>query len=103
MDPHRAGRVGQADLRPLGDDVELDQEVAEGDLRRRLVDHDAHGAVGRMGADVDDCAREAAVLHSRHRDQELTVEIAALRGLVRDALYHGESLAWRGQKESIGR
>ena len=46
-------------------------------LRGRLVDHDAHGAVGRMGADIDHRAREALVAHCRHRDQELSVEIAA--------------------------
>ena len=34
MDLHAPGRRRQADLRPLGNDVELDEEVAEGDLRR---------------------------------------------------------------------
>ena len=34
-------------------------------LRRRLIDHDAHRAFGRMRADVDHAAREALVLHRR--------------------------------------
>ena len=90
MDLHAAGRPRQPDLGALGDDVELDEEVAEGDLRRRLVDHDAHGAIGGMGAEIDDGAREAGVLHAGHGDQELSVEIAPAGGLAGEALGHGD-------------
>ncbi len=47
-------------------------------MRGRLVDHDSHGAFGRMGADIDHAAGESLVAHGRHRDQHLPVEIAAL-------------------------
>src|SRR5947207_4975491 len=74
---------GQADLGALGNDAELDKQVAERDLGRRLVDHDAHGAIGRMGAKVDDRARETRVLHAGHgRSEEHTSELQSHSDLV---------------------
>jgi hypothetical protein len=73
--PHR-----QFDPLGLRDDVELHQQIGKFDVRRRLVDDDAHGAFGRVRANVNDRAGEALVAHRRHRDQHLAVEIAA-RGL----------------------
>ncbi len=64
-------------------DLELHQKIRETDMRRRLIDDDAHRAFGRMGADVDHAASKTLVAHRRHRDQHLTVEIAALDRLAR--------------------
>ena len=75
---HAAGARRQLDQVGRRDHVELHQQVGEADVRRRLVDDDAHGAVGRVGADIDHAARETIVAHGRHRDQHLAVEIAAL-------------------------
>ena len=41
---HVIGQFRQSDLLIVGNDVELDEEVAKRDLRCRLVDGDAHGA-----------------------------------------------------------
>src|SRR5262249_8617692 len=62
-------------------DVELHQKIGKADMRCRLIDDDAHGAFGRVGADVDHAAREAFVAHGWHRDQHLAVEKAALQTL----------------------
>ena len=72
-------------LDPLGrrDHVELHQQIGKLDVGRRLVDDDAHGAFGRMRADIDHAARETLVAHRRHRDQHLAVEIAARRASCR--------------------
>ena len=63
------------------DDFELHQQIGKFDVAGRLVDDDAHGAFGRMRADVNHRARKALVAHRRHRDQHLAVEIAARRRL----------------------
>lgn len=44
-----------------GDDFELHEEFGEADMRGRAVENDAHGAFGRVGAEVDDRAREAFI------------------------------------------
>ena len=70
--PHR-----QLDALGLRDHLELHQKIRELDVLRRLVDDDAHGAFGRMRADIDHRARKTLVAHRRHGDQHLPVEIAA--------------------------
>ena len=57
-------------------DVELDEEIAEIHFVCQLVDHDAHGAVAGMRADIDDRAGEPLVRHAGHGDQQLAVEKA---------------------------
>ncbi len=42
-----------------------------------LVDDEAHGAFVAVGADIDDGASEAVVLHAGHGDEELVVEKSA--------------------------
>ena len=74
---HAAGARRKLDQVGGRDHVELHQQVGEADVRRRLVDDDAHGAFGGMGANVNHAAGEAVVAHGRHRDQHLPVEIAA--------------------------
>src|ERR1700687_42154 len=44
-----------------------------------MIDDDAHGALARVRADIDHRAGEALVVHRRHRDQHLAVEIATRR------------------------
>ena len=78
---HRAGLGRQFDALGRRDDFELHQQIGKIDVGRRLVDDDAHGAFGRMRADVDHRAREALVTHRRHGDEHLPVEIAARRRL----------------------
>ena len=67
----------QLDLLGLGDHVELHQQVGEADVRGGLVDDDAHRALGRMRAHVDQAFRETLVLHAGRRNQHLPVEKAA--------------------------
>src|SRR5213592_2265275 len=47
-------------------------------MRRRLIDDDAHGPFGGMGAHIDYAAGEPVIAHGRHRDQHLSIEVAAL-------------------------
>src|SRR3546814_4872913 len=47
-------------------DAELRQQVGEGDGADQAVDHQPHGAVGMMGADVDDGDRKSTRLNSSH-------------------------------------
>jgi hypothetical protein len=65
------------------DDVELHQQVGEADVGGGLVHHDTHGALGRMGADVDHAARKTVVLHRRRGNQHLAVEKARVAAFVR--------------------
>ena len=57
-------------------DIELLQQLGETDIRRALIDDDAHGAVGGMRAHIDHGAGKARVAHRRHGDEQLAVEIA---------------------------
>jgi hypothetical protein len=66
-------------------DVELLEELGEIDIGCSLIDDDAHGAVGRVRAHIDDRAGKARVSHRRHGDEQLTVEIAFALRLVRAA------------------
>jgi hypothetical protein len=82
---HGFGVFRQLDLVGLLDDVELNQQFGEVDAAGRAIDDDAHGAFGRMRAKVDHRTLEARVAHHRHRDQQLSVEIAAIRRIVAHA------------------
>src|SRR5262249_18405192 len=66
-----------ADL--LGDrarlDVELLEKIGERKLLEELVDDQAHGAVGVVGAHVDHGALEARILHLGHRHQEMAGQV----------------------------
>src|SRR5262249_56017766 len=62
-------------------DLELNQEIREIDVCRRLVDDDAHRAFRGMRANVDHAAAEAFVPHRRHGDQHLSVEITSTGSL----------------------
>src|SRR5437660_5987076 len=66
-------------LNELGgrDDFELDEKFGESDIGRRLVDDDAHRALGRVRADVDQRAGKTLVAHGRHGDEHLAVEITS--------------------------
>ena len=82
---HGHGVFRQLDLIRLLDDVELHQQFGKVDTARRAVDDDAHGAFGGMRAEIDHRTLEARISHHRHRDQQLTVEIAAPGRIVADA------------------
>ena len=56
--------------------LESPHDLGEGQAGNGLVDDDAHGALGGVGAHVDDRLREALVAHSGQRDQELALEKA---------------------------
>jgi hypothetical protein len=79
---HALGVFRQLDLVGLGDDLELHQELRKVDAARRPVHHDTHGAVGGMRAHIDHRSLEARIAHHGHRNQELAIEIAALRRIV---------------------
>ena len=76
------GGFRQLDLVGLLDDVELHQQFRKIDAAGRAIDDDAHGAFGRMRADIDHRAREARIVHHRHGDQHLAVEIAVAGRIV---------------------
>ena len=84
-DFHRAGARRQLDHVGLGYDIELHQQVGKVDVRRRVIDDDAHRAFGRMRADINQRAREAFVAHRRHGDEHLAVEIAPTPAFARCA------------------
>jgi EAL domain-containing protein (putative c-di-GMP-specific phosphodiesterase class I) len=69
-------------------DAEFLQQLRKADMRRPLVDDQAHGPLRGVRAHVDDRAREAAVAHAGHGDQELAVEIAAVLALAAFASRH---------------
>jgi hypothetical protein len=79
---HGLGVFRQLDLLGLLDDVELHQQFRKIDGAGGMVDNDAHGAFGGMRADVNHRTRKARVSHHRHGDQQLAVEIAAIRRIV---------------------
>jgi len=71
---HSFSRTRQAN-RILGrDHVELHEEIGKIDAPCGLIEDDAHRAVGRMRAQIDDRAGEPLVRHAGHRHQHLTVE-----------------------------
>src|ERR1700683_2660898 len=76
---HGWGARRQADRLGFRHDVELRQKLAEIDLRRPVVDDDAHGAVVAIGAHVDDGAREWPFPERRHRDQDLSFKTGRRR------------------------
>jgi hypothetical protein len=61
------------------EDAELDEEVGKTQILH-LIDDQAHGPFLAVGADIDDGTREAVVLHARHGDEELVVEVALGEG-----------------------
>ena len=68
----------------VGADVQLLQQVGEGDRADAPVDDQPHGAVGAVGAHIDHRAGEARIAHLRHGDQQLAgqVEIVGLVSLL---------------------
>ena len=76
--PHPSRMRRKLDQIGGGHHVELHQQVGKTDMRRRLIDDDAHGPFGGMGAHIDYAAGEPVIAHGRHRDQHLSIEVAAL-------------------------
>ncbi len=66
-------------------DAELGQQVREGDRADQAVDHQAHGPVGVVGANVNDGPGESRIAHIGHRNQELAGQIVA--AIVRSAVF----------------
>ena len=60
-----------------GLDFELLEQVREAERFEELVDDEAHRAVFRVGAHVDDGVREARVRHRRHGDQQLPLQVGS--------------------------
>jgi hypothetical protein len=54
-------------------------QIGKLDVGGGLIDHDAHRALGRVRAHIDQAAVETLVAHRRHGDQHLAIEIASLR------------------------
>src|SRR5215467_12026090 len=74
---HAASARRQLNEIGSADDLELHQQVWKTDMRRRLIDDDAHGALRRVCTHVNQAAREALIAHRRHGNQHLTVEVTA--------------------------
>src|SRR3546814_19640350 len=66
-------------------DAELRQKVEEGDGADQAVDHQPHGAVGMMGAAVDDGAGEAGIAHAGHGDEKLAGEIFSVLHILKSS------------------
>jgi hypothetical protein len=82
-------------------DVELLQELREADIGRALIDDDAHGAVGGVGAHIDHGAGKTRIAHRRHGHEQAAVEIAVtltLRwcGTRHDTRLQASSAHWEG-------
>ncbi len=89
MHRHAGQSLRQPDALLRRHDVELLEQLGETDIGRALVDDDAHGAVGRVRAHIDDRAGKARVAHRRHGDEQLAVEIeVALRRLLCATSWH---------------
>ena len=56
MSTFTAPAARQLDQHRRRDDIELHQQIGEVDIRRRLIDDDAHRAFGGMRADIDERA-----------------------------------------------
>ena len=59
-------------------DFQLAKKLLEIDFVEKFIDHQAHGAFGIVGAQVDHRAFEAGVGHRRHGNQQLAFEISRL-------------------------
>jgi 5-methylcytosine-specific restriction endonuclease McrBC regulatory subunit McrC len=59
------------------DHFELHEQVREFNVASRLIDHNSHGALARMSADINQRASKSLVVHGGHRNQHLAIEIAA--------------------------
>jgi hypothetical protein len=62
-------------------DVQLLEKLGEADIRRPLVDDDAHGALGRVRAQINHRAGKARIAHRRHGDQKLAIQVAVVLGM----------------------
>src|SRR6476646_7481282 len=68
-----AGARRKLNLLGLGNDVEFYQKVRKVDVRGGLVDDDAHRALRRVSAHVDQATRETLILHAGRCDQHLPI------------------------------
>ena len=84
MDRHVAGRG-------LLLDPDLLEQILEAQAVDQPVDHQPHGAVDRMRAEIDHAAREARIGHLGHRNQQLPGE-RALGDQRTRALSHSSTL-----------
>ena len=56
--------------------IQLFQQIGESDAVDQLVDHQSHGAIGRMGAYINDGARKTRIFHLWHRDKNVTCKVS---------------------------
>jgi hypothetical protein len=70
LDRQVDGAFWAADL-----DIELLQQPGKGDVRRALVNDDAHRPIGGVRAHIDHRAGETRVHHCRHGKEKLAIEI----------------------------
>ena len=82
----------QADGFLFVDDAQLHQEIGKAHLLN-LVDDQPHRAFLAVGADIDDGACEAVVLHAGHGDEELVIEEPARGGIFVPQKIHGRNVA----------
>ena len=54
-----------------GLDVQLLEEIGKRKRIEGLIDHQAHGALGAVGANVDDGPGEPGIFHAWHGDQKV--------------------------------
>lgn len=75
-------------------DLQLPQQVAKPQLRRRLVDDEPHGPVGGMRAEKDHRSLESRIPDAGHRNEKLSVEKALVR--CHDAKDGRMTAPWQG-------
>ena len=61
-------------------DRQVFEQIVHPQLVGRLVEHEAHGPVGRMGAEKHDRLRKARIAHAGHGDEDLAGQIAIIGG-----------------------
>ncbi len=98
-DFHDAGARRQPDHIRGRDDIKFHQQIREVDIRRRMIDDDAHRTFGRMCADINERTGKSIVQHRRHGDQHLAVQIAPAPTSILDGRaarqFHTQRLAHR--------
>ena len=83
--------------------LELFKQLPQIEVGRTLIDHQPHRTIRGMGADVDDGADEAFILHAGHGDKNFAVEkTSPLTRAFLPRPVHGYKLGAKRRKSQAG-